>query len=359
MPTDFPAMKDGFRRFLAAFAIAAVALLLPVIMASLYLGPPANDLVRIGHLPQRDFTPDVPQPLLVRVPGPAEGEAVDVAVLGDSFSRYNAWQSELHRLTGKRVATWSFDGVGCTGDWIDKAISGRLPGGAKVVVVQTVEREFRQRFHDEPGCARPTYPRKRASTGVFGGPPRWWQIFPIDIRYLGKSVRQFRAARNAVGRYPAGKAVMVDLVRTDLFSNRRADRLLYYMYDEQKFGDWSDAEAAALIERMVQWRARAAAAGITLVFVTVPDKSSVYWPYIKPDQQLPYPERGERLFSMIGERLGESYNLLPYLREQALLQPDLYRPDDSHFGTNGYRLLAARIASWLPAAAPDLNNTGH
>lgn len=156
------------RRFVLAFAVTTALLLVPAIAASLYFGPPAADLVRVGHLPQRDYAPQVELEPIQRIAAPAAGERTDVVLLGDSFSLSNTWQSELTRMTGNRVATWNFNQVRCTGDWIGKAIAGELRAGTKTVIVQSVERSFFRRFRDKPGCAKAFYPPARRA-----GRPRW------------------------------------------------------------------------------------------------------------------------------------------------------------------------------------------
>lgn len=240
----------------------------------------------------------------------------------------------------------------CTADWIDKAITGQLRAGVRIVVVQSVERSLIGRFRERRNCSKAFYPEYQPETGPFGLAKHPWAILPLDGGHVIRPTLRNPEARAATGRYRAGEVVMVDLVRQDLFSSARPGRLLYFADDEIKFGEWSDDKADALLVRLQAWRQRAAEAGVTLLFLTIPDKSSVYWPWIKPDQQLPYPQRGEQLFTLIGARLGEQYNLLPYLREQAAAQTDLYRPNDTHFSTAGYRLLAARVAQWVPTDSP-------
>lgn len=345
-------MQAAANRFVLAFVASAVLLLAPAVLLSVYLGPVSGDVARVGHFAHRDFGALAPQASINRLPPPGTAVAAgEVLLLGDSFSLSNLWQSELTRTTGRGVTTWNFKRVGCTGDWIEKAIAGALRAGVRTVVVETVERELHVRFDDPPGCARDYYPRWDVPVDVAGEPSRWHGIFPMDIGYLSATALQYLQTRDIAGRYRSGEVVSVDLVRNDLFSNRQPHRLLYYAHDERKFERWSEADASALLDRMVAWRDRAKSAGVQLHFLVIPDKSSVYWPYIKPEQRLPYPEKGERLFALIGEKLGAEYNLLPYLREQAALQPDLYAPNDSHFSARGFRLLAARVAGWMAAAA--------
>lgn len=356
-------MISAPRRFVVAFAASAALLLVPAILVSLYIGPVEGDLARVGHFAQRDFAalPQSTAPGLLsapieRLPAPPLAAPADIVLIGDSFSQPNLWQSELARITGKSVATWHFRMVDCTGDWIERAIAGTLRQGAKTVIVETVEREFFKRFEDEPQCAKKFYPPLDVAVGM-PRPVRGWNIFPMDIRHVAKSALQYWQTRGISGRYESGGVVSVDLVRGDLFSNKLSSRLLYFGEDEFKLKRWSEPEAAALLARFVEWRSRAAAAGIQLHFLVVPDKSSVYWPHIRPDQQIPYPDKGERLFALIEKDLGAQYNLLPRMREQAVQQRDFYSPNDSHFSARGFRLLATLVAGWM-AAAPAPPVTG-
>lgn len=330
-----------------AFFASAALLLFPAILASLFLHPVDGDLVRIGHLPQRDFTAQAAQPVLETFADRAKAADADILVLGDSFSAANAWQSELARLTGRRTLTWHYDTVRCTGDWLEKALQGALHAGARTVIVQSIEREFLGRFEDRPGCGRDYYPPADMSGEPVGAPRSRWSIFPIDIRHLGKSVAAYGRIHGATGRLQSRKAVLVDLVRDDLFTHAQPGRLAYFAEDETKFTQWSEESAGRTLAQLRQWQHRADAAGIGLFFLVIPDKSSVYWPHIEPAQQLPYPEHGERLFALLGEQLGPAANLLAFYRELALRQPDLYRPDDTHFSATGYRHTAQAVAGWL------------
>lgn len=333
-----------------AFFASAALLLLPAILASLYLHPVDGDLVRIGHLPQRDFTAQAAQPVLETFAGRAQAANADILVLGDSFSAANAWQSELARITGRRTLTWHYDTVRCTGDWLEKALQGALRAGARTLIVQSIEREFLNRFDDRPGCARDYYPPADMSGEPVGVPRSPWRIFPIDIRHLGKSAAAYGRIHDATGRLQSRKVVLVDLVRDDLFSNAQPQRLAYFADDEIKFSQWSEEAAHKTLAQLEQWQRRAEAAGVELFFLVIPDKSSVYWPHIEPAQQLPYPEHGERLFALLGERLGPAADLLSFYRELALAQPDLYRPDDTHFSATGYRHTAQVLAGWLASS---------
>lgn len=344
-------MELSARRFLIAFLLVVALVLGPAVLISFYLGPPVGDLARVGYFADRDFGARSPQPLINRLAPPGLQESADILLIGDSFSLSNLWQSELTRMTDRRVVTWHFKWADCMGDWIERAIAGQLRAGARTVIVETVERELFKRFDDKPGCAKTFYPPYSVDVGMPKG-LAGFGIFPMDIRHVMLTARNHWKTRGISGRYQSEDVVSVDLTRDDLFSNRLRGRLLYYGGDELKMRRWSEPEAVALLDRLAEWRARAAAAGVQLHFMIIPDKSSVYLPYIQPGQRPPYPERGERLFTLIEERFGADHNLLPWLREQALRQTDLYVPSDSHLSSDGYRLLAGRVEQWL--AADDL-----
>jgi SGNH hydrolase-like domain, acetyltransferase AlgX len=335
------------RTFVHAFVATAAALLLSAIAISLYLHVPDGDLVRIGPLAERDFEATALQPPLQTVASGPDVPGATIMLLGDSFSESNAWQSELTRLTGQRVRTWHYPAVGCIGDWVDRAIGGTLVAGAKTVIIESIERSFVSRFGDAAPCSGKAI---GAPLDFHGGPPapprRPWAVFPIDIRHLVKTLRRYAPARRP-GRYQSGETVVVDLVRDDLFSNVYRRRLTYFAGDDHRCEQWEEAEATAAVARLSAWHSRAAAAGVDLHVLLVPDKSSVYWPHIAPSQRRPYPECGERLHTLLAAACGPEHNLLPGLREQALAHSDLYRPDDTHFSAAGFRLMAAEVSHWV------------
>lgn len=87
---------------------------------------------------------------------------------------------------------------------------------------------------------------------------------------------------------------------------------------------------------------RAKLRGIQLILVTVPDKSTVYSPWIRAGQWHAQPD--DELFRLLEENLGASQNILPAFRLAAERITDFYRPDDTHLSLNGFRFLGAQIA---------------
>lgn len=337
-------MTESMRRFVIAFFASVALLLVPAIMLSFYVGPVDGDIARIGHFAERDFGMLAPPSPIDSLPEPGPSEAADLVVIGDSFSRPNRWQSEVVRNTGLRVVTYSYKSVECTGDWIEKAISGQLRPGVKTVIVESVARELQNHFVEPANCPRSFYPQHPVPVGTERRPRSWDGLFPMDISHVWATAAQHFRTHDVTGRIQSGQVVSVELTRDDLFTSRKPDRLLYFIDDERRARDLSVAEVGALLNRIKDWRARAAQAGVQLHLMVIPDKLSVYWPHIRADQQ---PANGEQLFDMIGEALGSQYNLLPYMREQAVLQKDLYAPNNSHTSYAGFRALATPVTRWI------------
>ena len=79
-------------------------------------------------------------------------------------------------------------------------------------------------------------------------------------------------------RVVSGDAVNVQLSTDKLFSNRKANRLLYYAEDELKM-NWSEKDKAAAVENLKYIQDDLAKKGMRLVVIVVPDKSSAYRKY--------------------------------------------------------------------------------
>lgn len=340
--------SSAHRRFLVAFLLAGFGLLLPGMLVSLFVEPADGNLARIGFVAQRDMGPRAPQErMAVLANGITAVKDPQVLVLGDSFSEPNEWQSEFTRQTGLRTQTWHYRNVPCLEDWLGKAVAGELAGSAAVIVVQVLEHKFFSRFVDGKPCSKRNYPPLEVAAGESAEIRSRWAIFPMDVRHVLKTAARYPQLHAARGLVRSGDTIMVDMIRADLFSNRLSQRLAYSKFDEEKYKRFTAEEAQVAVQRFAGWRAKARANGKQFILLVIPDKSEAYRPYVAPDQQSPTGRNGAELFSLIGEQLGAQYDLLEATRSDVLRYPDLYRPDDTHFSTRGYRLLGERVAGWV------------
>jgi hypothetical protein len=138
----------------------------------------------------------------------------------------------------------------------------------------------------------------------------------------------------------SGQVANSELVTNVLFSNRKSNRLLYYLEDDAK-KSWSAGEIQSSVDSLKKIQDRLAASGLRLVVVIVPDKSTVYRPFMKnKDIKNVYPDISTRLDSA-----GiNSVNLVGRFQISVKEIVDLYLPNDTHLSTQGYKLMAEFIA---------------
>lgn len=335
-------------RALSGFVLGALLLLAPGIwLAMAYPSFTSGDLTRIARLPGMDLRPMTIQPDLDRPLGVSPDQA-DVLVLGDSFSVGNLWQSTFEAKTGLKTATWRIREEGCVADWLSLATDGALSKKAKTIIVETVERVFVQRMvSPTERCKSKIFELEIADTTPMSGLVEQAPLFPIDVKYVVRTALNARKPEYLSGRFVLRKAVMVDLERSDLFSSRLSDRLLYLRHDELPSEMWAASEVNAALNRFKRLQRQAEANGMKLMLVTVPDKSTVYSPWIKAGQWPNQPDQG--LFSLLEQSIGAASNLLPDFRAAAIQIKDFYRPDDTHLSLDGFRYLGERIAQLVTA----------
>lgn len=331
-------MGPGARFLRIALAVAALGFLPWVLLAARF-GAISGDLARVGAWSERDYGWRAGQP-----PRPVRATraglpAPDVLVLGDSFSMGNVWQSALSDRSGLETVTWGYDGHGCVGEFIDMAVSGRFPS-ARHVIVQTVERYLVERFEAlQPCAAGAPSPYSAASGSTPALRPA--DPFVIDWRYLAKTAANtILLARDPRATVRGPEVVNVPLIRADLFSNRRADRLLYYAGDDAKRG-WTGARILRAAASLAALQSRVEAAGMRFTLLVVPDKSTVYRPFVDPAADVPTSPEFATALREAGVRV--VFPAAP-LGGRVTEVVDLYMPDDTHLSTRGFELLAQAVA---------------
>jgi len=324
--------------------------LLPVLLAmlvaypaSLYLGAPVGGISRRGAWPERDYIwQQEPQAIEVRensaaIPNP------DIVVIGDSFSVPNAWQSVVSRGTGLRVKTYNYlNNHNCFLPWIERiaaGLEGQAQGGSKLVVIESIEHQFMERFLEPERCAADSVFRVRP---VGAGPWTWSR----ESRYTQVDLaRQFQTLFHMwqVYAHPtqtAGEWVLnAPLKRADLFSNRKSDRLLYIDLDEQRLR-WTqaDMEQAARVLKKVQDRLEAA--GFRFAMLIVPDKLHVY----ENELLTPLPAHPAADLAKSLRQAGvHAPDVLWPLKRAIYQSRDVYMPNDDHLGPAGQLALGQAL----------------
>lgn len=327
--------------YLKWFILPVFTFFVIAIPLSLFFEPVSGDLTRIGHWSERDFGWNKPQPVVsVRANGPSITNP-HVVVLGDSFSHPNIWQSYLAESRHLEILTFQYQDVACVDNWLHYVVEQHYPN-MHTVVIETVERGFVPLFKNLNTCPRRT-PKLFEVAGKNVTPTRPQKVLTLDAGYLIPTATNTLRAALSNGLIISGEVINVPLVTDKLFSNHKADRLLYFAEDELKIS-WSEKDQAAAVVNLKHIQDDLAKKGLRLVVIVVPDKSSAYRPYLANEvSKSGYPDIFEQL-KVVGV---SNVNLLRFFQQAAGETVDLYLPNDTHLSTQGYKLMASKIAEHI------------
>ena len=305
-------------------------------LLALLIQPVHGGLTRVGGWTENDFGWNAPQPAIKIL---ATGKALvdpDIVVLGDSFSiTSNSWQSVVSQNTGKRIQTFGYDDSGCVDNWIRWATE---KSAAKTVIVEIVERNFVGVFGQLKVCGKQTpIPFEMPETLYAPTRAKWPPT--LDAKYLFRAmINWVRLYFNSGTTITSGKTVNVPLKKgCAKFSNRRADRLMYYIDEDRKAGGENLLRAisyARAIQTEVERHNK------KFIFVIVPDKTSVYRSCLG---QTSFSDATRKLIAA-GVKTPDLQDLFESKIDQIV---DLYNPDGTHWNTSGYLLMGGKMVKML------------
>ena len=341
-----------------ALVLAPVSLLFGV---DVYLQPLYGDLTRVGSHAENDFGWSKPQleflqPLSAR---DHYDRHYDVVVLGDSFSVRDPklnWQNYLVAATKWSVLTLDINRT-TLAQVLDNPAFRRAP--PKLLIVETVERELPRRMKHEPTCDPRDFPVPRpAATGFV---PHAVTVHESDLQGLTRQVERETALRDIKLGYVRDylwrsllrtllgngytKAEKVELTNDAPFSSSIKSEMLVFKNDIRKAQWWREMGLPEMSCRIGRMREQAEANGQTrFVFMVAPDKLTAYADYLR-DKDL-------RGLSALAELSGNFPEVMPRL-DVALIsairrgEQDVYLPDDTHWGSSGYRIAAETLLTFI------------
>jgi len=308
---------------------------------ALLVDPVAGDLTRIGGWTENDFGWNAQQPVIKIVANDRAIVDPDMVVLGDSFSiTNNYWQSVLTLKLDKKILSFGIDDVGCIDNWVRWA---KDVSTARVVLIEVVERNFIRRFRLLSSCEESSpIPIEMLSGITSPSRPTWPPT--MDARYLFRtainSARLIASPRSSIR---SDNTVNAPIRRACArFSNRRSDRLLYYMGDDRK-KRWTDDEIKRAVANVRMLQNEFSRAGKRFIFVLVPDKSTVYQDCLIKHDAVKLPNVTSQLI-LAGVHMPD---LLTIFRADSDSVVDLYLPDNTHLSESGYLLMAARVEKFM------------
>lgn len=331
-----------FNRALLGLGLAGAGLMLGL---GLWLEPVSGDLARVGFHAERDFGWRGGQAVFAPAlagPGRLDGQ-YDVVVVGDSFSRPMPGEAWTGRYWTDHLAARTGLSVGVFHLLVtppDQVLASPAARSARLVVVETVERQLAPLF-DEPGpCVAPpapppvALPRAEAARPVPRDRALWGM--PAGPDYL------FGFARTALQRWLTGgdgtRARMLRLDPPGPFTSRRPDRLLVFREDYNR-RHWSEASWARIVCRLGAVQARAVQGGAGFVLLVAPDKTTAYAALLAPGDRTP--GALPRLAAVPGLALARTD--LALTAAIAAGVKDVYLPDDTHWGSAGAAIAAGAV----------------
>lgn len=327
--------------YLTWFAFPVFAFLIISIPLSIFFEPLSGDLTRIGHWSERDFGWNKPQQVVsVR----ANGASIlnpQVLVLGDSFSHPNIWQSYLAEAGNLEILSFQYQDVGCVDNWLNWVVEKNY-SNMHTVIIQIVERSFIPVFRNMNTCtSRIPKPLEIVKENI--RPERSGSGLILDATYLfPTATNMLRMAWTEV-RIISGEVINVPLSTDGLFSNRKSNRFLYSAEDENK-KSWTEKDMTTAVANLKLIQDDLAKRGMHLLVVLVPDKSSVYRQFfVTQESREGYPDIFEKL-KVSGVN---NVNLLGFFQQSAGEVVDLFLPNDTHLSTQGYKLMASKVANDL------------
>jgi hypothetical protein len=355
MPMNHAARRFN-RWFLAVVGIPVAGL--TVIGLQLNLEPLDGDMTRLGGYSENDFGWHGRIETFERKHsafGFRYDRYYDVLVLGDSFSHGSAhayWQNYFHQATGLTMLTIplknadTLEGILTTPEF--RAHPPRL------FVYESAEHMMPQRIREPlsvtasrrrsptPGLRRAPQALATVQHGRLDGVPSIRLDFSLTQNYLYKTIRRdgLHLDGTQVKRYR--------LNRSDLFSNRRSGEVLINKTDMIQ-PSWTKAHVDVAKRYIHDVQARVEANGRTrFVLMPAADKLTAYADYIA--------DSAARTFSPLeGFERDRSLAVLPLTTslKQAIAsgRPDVYMPNDMHWGPEGHRIAAQSLVTHLERTA--------
>ncbi len=332
------------RRYLLILAGPVLVVFLPLAPLSILFEPLSGDLTRIGAYAERDFGWNAPQPVIHINANGGSISKPEVLVLGDSFSRSNEWQSVLATKASAATLSFHYTQIGCIPNWIEYALSQQ---SARTVVIEAVERDFIRDFIDLQECRsdRPIpfelSPAESAAERV-KWPPK------LRLEYAYRTAFHTVEMNFSNNRLTAGSVVNAPLKSNCAkFSNRRADRLLYFGADEAK-SRWQQDDIDRAISNVRRIQRLFEDHGKKFIFIVVPDKSSAYRDCLLNDTDVKAGRQVNITQALIAAGVNTP-DLLSVFRAKVNEVVDLYRPNDTHLSEAGFILMAEQIERYFAA----------
>jgi len=330
-----------------------------------YLGPLFGDLTRTGFFSEREFGWNSPQVIFphtqleFNASVTDSGRYYDILVLGDSFSRGRPefqWQNYLAAATGESVGTMDID-IRLTQILGSRGFRQHPP---KILIMASAERKLPAHVQENTQACGKTqilslpHINQRDQSLVFAQVPYWKDHLADMTSLLKRGTNWSDVNAGYEGRYLWHKLFRgnahptvdeMELARPALFTSLNQHTLLVYRDDLNKVKWWEDMGLPEMSCRIEAIRRQVEANGYTrFILMVAPDKLTAYADFLR-DPKL----KSASLLSGLSDIHSD---IMPRF-DKALIaaihmgQQDVYFPDDTHWASNGQRIVAETLISFL------------
>lgn len=338
--------------FLITFFSLLISGILLLIYTSYYIQPIQGDLTRLGGYSERDYGWNIPKRMLNDSVTLARtyDKYYDIVVLGDSFSNLGLWQSYLANDYNMTFTTLHWDN-----NTIESIINSQIfkDNPPKLFIIELGTRSFPIRFTSSNStCNSEMVERNKSrlnlevanqhssfSYAYRNTYTKWNEVnLKFALLYLENSLLRMLIKNDF------SKVMRYDLTRNDLFSNKNNDSvLLLSTWFDSKV--WSDEEISKAICSVIDIQNKVQSNGRTLfILLPIPDKSSAYKKYIKNPS---FSDINNISIQLANSKINTPKIELLIAKAIDAGDKDVYLPNDTHFGTIGYELVAKSIKDLL------------
>lgn len=341
-----------FRNYALILICALFMMVVAALSMEIYFETIESDLTRVGYFSERDFGWQAPQ---LAIPGALIGDypfnEADVLVIGDSFSNFRIWQSQLIR-NGLKVHTLHWADL--NNGFLPKNLGQGLRSAGfkgRYVVIETVERalfpranilspeqyQFAQKY---PVTLNTPLPNIGKYDLISRNKFSFKNLNGLDwnIKTLINRIKLFwKLPKTLI----SGTTVLVDLEQQGckVFTSHLCQYGLFFAEDFIK-------ETFNFMDNIVYLDKGLKEQNIQPIWVVIPDKSTIYLGYGKLNIH-PY-QNPWHLFAQYPDIIAP--NLAEAFIKKSQEVKDLYLPSNTHFGSIGYLYLGDIILNEIHKA---------
>ena len=356
--------SEPHRRFvlwLLALVVLPVAVLFVI---GIYLQPLYGDLTRIGFYSEREFGWSGTQVIFPNtklefnaLPN-NNSQLYKILVLGDSFSRVHPelqWQNYLKEISHESIGTMDINKIRLHQILASQGFRDNPP---KVLIMESVERELPHHLKENMSTCQitPSDTRKIDSSPDITPIIDWnWESHIADItQHKSREINPSEINpsyvlkflwNNIPGDLIHPNVYRIDITRPALFSSRDQSAFLVYQDDVNKIKLWRKMGLPEMSCRIEEIRRQVEANGYTrFILMVPPDKLTAYSDYLSDSkfQHASLLSALSELHPKVMPRLDKALITAIHAGEQ-----DVYFPDDTHWASNGQRIAAETLISFM------------